>query len=140
MRRPVITADISSFRALAWKNVTFAFGLGWLLYGAVKYGYRDWDIPLSLLMALSTYLTADRLVLAIFARQWRKVPLLAIGAWWAVDGSYWAYWSLVDPSVMIRGGQWPVSLILYLACGIGWAAVQPRPTVSARVATNLGAP
>jgi hypothetical protein len=42
-----------------WKNGTFAIGLGWLLWGALFLDYPDWDIGLSLLMAASTYVTAD---------------------------------------------------------------------------------
>jgi hypothetical protein len=42
-----------------WKNGTFAIGFGRLLWRAVFLEYPDWDIGLSLLVAASTYLTAD---------------------------------------------------------------------------------
>lgn len=108
-----------------WKNMTFFIGLSWLIYGAIFFDYSDWDIPLSLLMALSTYLTADKLIRAIKARSPLKTALYSLGAWWAVDGSYWLYWSLTDSSVMIREGQWGMSLCLYLLCGFVWTAFDP---------------
>src|SRR5690606_20922093 len=100
-----------------WKNGTFAVGLGWLLWGAVFFGYPDWDVGLSLLMAGSTWLTADRVVDAITGKRWSRWPLAIVASWWCVDGSYWLYWSIVRPEVMIREGQWLTSLCLYLLCG-----------------------
>lgn len=116
---------------IVWKNITFLIGLSWLIYGAVSFDYPDWDIPLSLLMALSTYLTADRFILAIKAKNPLKVAAYSVGAWWAVDGSYWVYWGLTDTSVMIREGQWGMSLCLYLLCGFVWTAFVPGklPTI-----------
>lgn len=78
-----------------WKNISFVIGLAWLIYGAIFFEYPDWDVPLSFLMALSTYLTADRFILAVKARNYLRTALLSVGVWWAVDGSYWLYWSLV---------------------------------------------
>lgn len=106
--------------AVLWKNITFAIGLGWLLWGALFFDYPDWDVGLSLLMAGSTYLTADRVVAAFMERRFALWPLALIATWWCVDGSYWLYWSLVQPEVMIRDGQWPMSLCLYLLCGFIW--------------------
>lgn len=105
-----------------WKNVTYLIGLSWLIYGALFFGYEDWDIPLSLLMSLSTYLTADHLIRAIKTKNYPNIALYSVGAWWSIDGSYWLYWSLVDSSVMIREGQWVMSLCLYLLCGFVWTA------------------
>ena len=105
---------------LLWKNFTFLIGLGWLLYGATHYNYLDWDIPISLLMALSAYLSADHFIRAIKAKSYPKVALCSVGAWWSIDGVYWLYWSLTDKTVMIREGQWAMSLCLYLLCGFVW--------------------
>ena len=105
-----------------WKNVTFFIGLSWLVYGAISFDYPDWDIPLSFLMAGSTYLTADKLIRAIKTKNPHKTALYSLGAWWAVDGSYWLYWELTDSSVMLREGQWGMSLCLFLLCGFVWTA------------------
>ena len=116
---------------LGMKNLTFAIGLSWLLYGAVFFDYPDWDIPVSILMACSTYLCADWVWQNL--RTPKHWPLAALLTWWCVDGSYSVYWSLVDPSVMIREGQWPMSLCLFLLCGAIWTAA---PTL-ARFRDNL---
>jgi hypothetical protein len=121
------------------KNLTFAIGLSWLIYGALFFGYPDWDIGVSLVMAFSTYFCADfvwqRLgVYFNHLKHWRhllpenkarlvwRLALVALFTWWCVDGSYTVYWSLVNPSVMIREGQWPMSLCLFLLCGFVWTA------------------
>lgn len=105
-----------------WKNLTFAVGLGWLLWGAVFYEAMDWDIGVSLLMAFSTYLTAGFFYRVFRQREYAKWPLAILGAWWSVDGVYWLYWSIVNPASMIRDGQWQASLCLYLLCVFIWAA------------------
>lgn len=104
----------------AWKLVTFAIGLAWLLWGAAFWSYPDWDYGVSLLMAGSTYLSAEWAVAALMERRYRRWPAVILIAWWCVDGSYLAYWSVVDPSVMIREGQWAMSLCLFLLCGFIW--------------------
>lgn len=109
-----------------WKNLTFSMGLAWLLYGAMFFSYPDWDIGVSLLMAGSTYLTADRFLNAVRVRNAQRTLLWSAGAWWSVDGSYWIYWSMVDSSVAIRAGQWPMSLCLYLLCGLVWTGYRPE--------------
>ncbi len=113
-----------------WKNITFGTGLAWLFYGALFYDYPDWDIPVSLLMAGSTYLSADKFVLAIKQKSPSGALLWSAAAWWSIDGSYWLYWSLVDSSAALRQAQWPMSLCLYLLCGLLWTAFRPgtRPT------------
>jgi hypothetical protein len=116
--------------AVAWKNFTFAVGLGWLLWGATFWTeYIDWDFGLSLLMAGSTYLFADWSLRVVKQRRYAMWPLAALATWWCVDGSYWLYWSLVNPAVSIREGQWPASLCLFLLCGLIWNG-DPRRLLS----------
>jgi len=124
------------------KNLTFAIGLGWLIYGALFFDYQDWDIGVSLVMAFSTYYFADKVWndIGLFYRilklqppreiLYLMVPVftpLVLATWWCVDGSYWVYWSIVNPSVMIREGQWPMSLCLFLLCGAIWSALAKYP-------------
>jgi hypothetical protein len=109
----------------AWKPSTFSVGLAWLLWGAAIGDYPDWDYGVSLLMAGSTYFSADWVVRAIMERRYLHWPLAALLTWWCVDGSYWLYWSLVRPEVLIREGQWLASLCLFLLCGFVWR-LDPR--------------
>jgi len=87
--------------------------------GCFDLRYPDWDIRLSLLMACSTYLCADWVWSALRHRQYVRWPLAALATWWCVDGSYWLYWSLVDPSVMIARGSGRCRCVCFsLWCGV----------------------
>jgi hypothetical protein len=107
---------------LVWKNFTYLIGLAWLIYGAMYFDYMDWDINISLLMSLCTYLSADHFIRAIKTKSYPKIALWSIAAWWSIDGVYWLYWSLVEKTAMIREGQWAMSACLYLLCGMIWTA------------------
>jgi len=122
------------------KNITFAIGLAWLLWGALTLGYPDWDVGVSLLMAASTYLFADWCWLAIVRVEPSKWAAVVFYTWWCVDGSYTVYWGLLQPSVMIREGQWPMSLCLFLLAGAVWANTQTLTdaTVRARDLVKAG--
>jgi hypothetical protein len=89
----------------SWKSATFLVGFGWLIWGSYCLDYPDWTVGVSIVMAGSTYLTADWFIRVLKHRRYALWPLAALAAWWCVDGSYWAYWSLVNPSVMIREGH-----------------------------------
>lgn len=106
------------------KNLTFLLGLSWLLYGALTYGYPDWDVGVSLVMALATYFTADKVVIAIRNQEWRRWPMMLFYTWFAVDGTYIFYWFCKDRHVLLtmHDGQWPMSLCLFLLCGIIWTS------------------
>lgn len=108
------------------KNTTFAVGLAFLLYGALSFGIQDWDVGVSLVMAACTYATADWVVNVLRRREYRRYPLALFFTWFAVDGSYFAYWQIVNPDAMLRGVQWLPSLMMYLLCGVIWSAL-PTP-------------
>lgn len=105
-----------------WKLFTLAIGLGLLLVGAFWHGAPDWDVGISLLMALVAYATAPVAIRILRYRQWRRLPLAAFLIWFGVDGCYAAYWYIVDPWALaqMRSGQWSTSLCLYLLCGVIW--------------------
>lgn len=105
-----------------WKLFTLDIGLGLLLVGAFWHGAPDWDVGISLLMAIVAYATAPIAIRILRDRQWRRLPLAAFLIWFGVDGSYAAYWFLVDPWALaqMRSGQWSTSLCLYLLCGLIW--------------------
>ena len=59
-----------------WKLSTFAVGLALLIVGSFYYRAPDWDIPVSIIMATFTYLTAGWSMRVIIFRQWRQWPLM----------------------------------------------------------------
>ena len=107
------------------KNLTFAIGLSFLLYGALFFGIQDWDIGVSLVMAFCTYFTAEWVIGVIRRleyRQWFKAAFLV---WFSVQGSYAAYWLLVGHPEKMVEGQWVTSLCLYLLAGAIWTLALP---------------
>lgn len=82
----------------------------------------DWDIPVSIIMATSTFLTAGWSMHVMVERRWCDWPLMAVLTWWSVDGCYALYWSLISPLAlsMMRDANWPASLSLYWVCGLIW--------------------
>ena len=112
------------------KNLTFAIGLAWLLFGAVFYNLQDWDVGVSLVMAFCTYFTAEWVIGVIRRleyRQWFKAAFLV---WFSVQGSYAAYWLLVGHPEKMVEGQWVTSLCLYLLCGLIWSLSPPKPLIN----------
>jgi hypothetical protein len=102
-----------------WKLTSFTVGLGLLLAGAWHYRLPDWDVGVSVVMAVLTYLTAPWSVRALWERRWRRLPLAIFYGWLSVDGAYWAWHTLVG-NQMLRADQWPTSLCLWLICGFLW--------------------
>ena len=90
---------------------------------------QDWDIGVSLVMAGVTYCTADWVVGVLRRSEYRRYPLALFFTWFAVDGSYFAYWQIVNPDAMLRGVQWWPSLLMYLLCGVIWSSL-PTPRES----------
>ena len=105
-----------------WKLFTFLVGTGLLIAGSFFYQAPDWDVPVSIIMATFTYLTAGWSMRVILERRWRHWPVMLFYAWFCVDGSYALYWSIVDPEALafMRSANAPASLCLYLACGLVW--------------------
>jgi hypothetical protein len=105
-----------------WKLVTFTIGLALLIVGAIYDQAIDWDIPISLIMAVSTYLTAPWSLRVVLERRWRQFPLMLLATWFSVDGCYWLYWREMKPAVLeiMRSANFPASLALYGLCGAIW--------------------
>ena len=105
-----------------WKLTTLATGIALLIIGSFYYDAPDWDIPISFIMAILTYLTAPWSLRVILERQWRLWPVMLLATWFTVDGCYAIYWSLKDPVAleMMRSANFPASLSLYGMCGILW--------------------
>lgn len=107
------------------KLLSFLVGLGLLIAGALWLDYPDWDIGISLVMAITTFLTAQWSVSVLWERRWKWLALAVFWTWLSVDGAYWAYWSYMRPGAMLREGQWLASLCLYALCGVIWYRLVP---------------
>lgn len=105
-----------------WKLLTLQLGLWFLMLGAALSGLPDWDIWISLLMALPAYLTAAPSLRVVLEHRWRQAPQALFWAWFTVDGVYAMYWGLRDPTVLeaLRHANAAASSALYLACGLVW--------------------
>lgn len=105
-----------------WKLVTLAIGVGLLIVGSFVYEAPDWDIPLSILMALVAYVSAPWCMRVMVERRWRHWPAMLLLTWFGVDGCYAAYWSIVDPVALelMRAANAPASLSLFWAVGLFW--------------------
>jgi hypothetical protein len=102
-----------------WKLITFSIGLIFLIWGAYYYQFQDWDVGVSIVMAVLTYLTAPWSIRVVWERRWGWLPLAIFYGWLSVDGSYWA-WHTFAGNAMLRDGQWQTSLCLWLICGFLW--------------------
>lgn len=121
------------------KNSTFLVGLGLLFWGAYLKIAPDWDYGVSILMAVCTYLTAKETVQRILksSKTWGDIMYISFYTWFAVDGVYTIYWFFVDKSaLLLREVQWPVSLDLYLACGVVWLLDDPKPLSDSSVSRD----
>lgn len=105
-----------------WKLLSLAAGIGLLVAGSIYMPAPDWDVPVSLIMAACTYLTAPCSVRVIIERSWKLLPLAAFCTWFSVDGCYAVYWHFEDPGAlaMMRAANAPASLALYALCGAIW--------------------
>jgi hypothetical protein len=112
--------------ARPWKILSFAIGMGWLLFGALNYGISDWDVGISILMGGLTYLCAPWSVGTILAAVRRRprgwVPGIVAAlfvAWIVVDGIYVLYHTLMG-NEMFRVENFYASSALYFLAGSIW--------------------
>lgn len=104
-----------------WRLASLGAGIALLIAGSRYQPAPDWDVGVSVLMATCTYIAAPFFVDTLWRRRWTLLPLAILGAWFAVDGCYWLYWSLVDPAALVmRDIQWEASLCFFLICGMIW--------------------
>jgi hypothetical protein len=105
-----------------WKLFTLFLGLILLVVGAFYYQAPDWDIPISVIMAIITYLTASWSMHVVVERQWKNFPLMLFYTWFSIDGCYWIYWHFTDPKALalMREANFWASLSLYCMCGLVW--------------------
>ena len=115
----------NSFRV--WNLATLFLGIAVLIVGGRYVQAPDWDAGVSVVMALATYITAPWCMRQVFDLKWRSWWLVALGAWFAVDGCYTTYWAFVDPDALVmRDIQWKTSICLWAICGLIWMPPSPR--------------
>ena len=105
-----------------WKLFALFAGLALLVLGSYFFPAPDWDIPISVIMAFFSYLTAAWSLRVIVERRWKYFPLMLFFTWFTVDGCYWIYWSQKDPEALasMRDVNFLASLVLYAMCGFVW--------------------
>ena len=102
-----------------WKLFTLAVGLVLLIVGSFYYKISDWDIGISIVMGVLTYLTAPWSVRILLQRQYRFWPLAIFFWYFSVDGSYWLYHTFFG-NQMIRDWNLYTSTPLYFIMGCFW--------------------
>ena len=105
-----------------WKLFTLFCGIALLIIGSFAMPAIDWDIPISFIMGLATYIFAPITARSLFRRYWHWLPLGVFGAWLSIDGVYWAYWAWQNPYALdaMRSIQWQTSVCLYGLCACLW--------------------
>lgn len=104
-----------------WKLATLGLGLSLLIAGSFYFRAPDWDVPISVIMALSTYLAAPWSLRVLLDRRWKALPAALAATWFSIDGCYWLYWRWRDPAALsMRGANFLASLALYGICGVLW--------------------
>ena len=108
--------------ARPWKISTLLLGIALLIAGAYYYDAPDWDVPISLIMAVLAYLTAPWSMHVLVERRWKHWPAMLLATWFTVDGCYAIYWYFRNPVALeqMRDANWPASLSLYWMCGLIW--------------------
>lgn len=112
-----------------WKLTTYLIGLSLLIAGGKVFKFDDWDTGISIVMSSLTYFLAPISVRALINGintivLKEKISYLVLSlflTWLTVDGSYYAYWSIINPNALyMRPYQWPLSLMMFLFCGFFW--------------------
>jgi hypothetical protein len=118
---PRMVQEFTEYRR-PWKLASLALGIALLIAGSFYVPAPDWDIPISLIMALLAYLTAPWSLRVVVERRWRLWPAMLFVTWFTVDGCYWLYWSFKNPVAleMMRDANFMASLVLYWMCGLVW--------------------
>jgi hypothetical protein len=114
-----------------WNLITLFLGMLFLFAGALWSGLPDWDIPVSIIMAIPAYITAGPTMRVFLERRWQHVPYAVFWTWFTVDGTYWIYWGLKDPVILeaLRSANFGISICLYAMCSVVWYDWSTRSSV-----------
>lgn len=109
-----------------WKLLSFSIAMSWLLYGALYFEIKDWDVGVTLLMGGLTYLMAPWSVYVILSairyrpRFWYfHVVAALIAGLFVVDWVYMLYHSIVG-NPTYRDANFYASAPLYFLAGTVW--------------------
>lgn len=109
-----------------WKLFSFCVAMSFLLYGAVNYEIRDWDVGITILMCVLTYLMAPWSVYIILSairyrtRYWVFHIIAAlIAGLFVVDWVYMLYHTIVGNQTY-REANFYASTPLYFMAGAFW--------------------
>jgi hypothetical protein len=114
------------------KLITLALGIQILIIGSYTEGAPDWDVGISLIMAVVAFLTApqavrglEHFVVQLFKQRafaWKHLLASLFLVWFGADGCYYLYWSWVNPWAleMMREANLLASVCLFLLCGYLW--------------------
>jgi uncharacterized protein len=102
-----------------WKLATLAIGVGLMIAGVFYYKISDWDVGISIVMPVLTYITAPWCVRVFLGRHFRLYPAALFWTWFTVDGIYWFYHRFVG-NEMLRAENLSTSTPLFLLMGCFW--------------------
>lgn len=102
-----------------WKLATLAIGVGLMIAGVFYYRISDWDVGISIVMPVLTYITAPWCVRVFLGRHFRLYPAALFWTWFTVDGIYWFYHRFVG-NEMLRAENFTTSTPLFLLMGCFW--------------------
>ncbi len=119
-------ADYCKELARPWKFISFCIAMSWLLYGALNYDIMDWDVGVTIIMGVLTYLMAPWSVYIILSairfrpKFWYVQVISAlIAALFVVDWVYMAYHTIVGNQTL-REANFYASMPLYFLAGTFW--------------------
>ena len=108
------------------KLISFALGLMLISIGSFYENAIDWDIGVSVTMAVFTFFYAEWTIVTFRTLNWKMMIPSIIATWWTVDGCYIIYWAFMNPDALeMRSASIFPSLLLYLLCGFIWYALRP---------------
>lgn len=103
-----------------WRLFTLFIGISMLYYGAMTEGAPDWDIRVSFLMALTTYILMPWFDRALEQRRLVEAAALATIC---VDTTYSLYWDWMENCAASQMVNFPASLSLFLMCWLVWSVL-----------------
>jgi hypothetical protein len=112
-----------------WKIVTFSIALGYYIWGAYRYKCPTWDVPVSIIMSVLTYLFAPWTVKSIYyliqrrPKYWiPKLIICAIVIYACASGSYELYnwWHLGYHPPPTYWVNLYYSSLIFFAAGMLW--------------------
>ena len=109
-----------------WKLISFSVAMSWLIYGALNYNIMDWDVGVTLIMGVCTYLMAPWSVYVIFSsiryrqKYWyMQIAAALLAALFVVDWVYMIYHTLAGNQTL-REANFYASMPLYFLAGSAW--------------------